>query len=99
MTTGTTAVTKVVMLCQGLVYDSKTISTEMLTVLALHSEGRRHSGLLLCNYSASGTHHGLQEGYALLLGLQPAGLSIINYLSLLLHIPPLLGFYLQYYNN
>lgn len=33
-------------------------------------------------------HHGLQEACALLLGLQPAGSSIINYLSLLLNIPP-----------
>lgn len=55
MTTSTKAMTKVVMLCQGLVYNPKTISAETLTVLALHSEVRRYSNLLLCNYSASGT--------------------------------------------
>lgn len=97
MTTSTKAMTKVVILCQGLVYNPKTISTETLTVLALHSEVRRYSNLLLCNYSASGTlRHGQQEGYALLVCLQPAVLSfIINYLPLFVHIQL---FYMQHYN-
>lgn len=55
MTTSTKAMTKVVMLYQGLVYNPKTFSTETLTVLALHSGVRRYSNVLLCNYSASGT--------------------------------------------
>lgn len=90
--------TKVVMLCQGLVYNPKTISAETLTVLALHSEVRRYSHLLLCNYSASGTlsvdsRRDMRSwSVSNLLFLS----FIINYLPQFVHIQL---FYMQHYNN
>lgn len=45
-----------VILCQGLVYNCKIFPwTEALPVLALFSQVRRYSHLLLCSYSACGT--------------------------------------------
>ena len=52
----TKAAKKAVILCQGLVYNSKIFPwTEALPVLALFSQERRYSHLLLCSYSAGGT--------------------------------------------
>lgn len=47
--------TKVLMLCQGLVYDPKSVSVETPGVLALRSGARRYSNELLRNRCASGT--------------------------------------------
>lgn len=52
MTTSTKAMTKVLMLCQGLVYDPKSISVETPGVLALRSGARRYSNELLRNRCA-----------------------------------------------